>query len=130
MATAVVLARCSAPERVWSAAATAPAAQCSSVCFAASAGGPPCLLLLHAPLPCTSGAPNRRELWASEEPPPEGEGSSSPGLLVTPHDETATHQRLPDQTAAKDGVHFVTAGRDPAEQPHGTVVLGVQIGRA
>jgi hypothetical protein len=44
-----LLARCSAPERVWSAAATAPAAQCSSVCFAASADGPPCLLLLHAP---------------------------------------------------------------------------------
>jgi hypothetical protein len=49
MATAVVLARFSAPERVWLAAATAPAAQCISVCSAASAGGPPCLLLLHAP---------------------------------------------------------------------------------
>ena len=82
-----------------------------------------------APVACAptgaSGAPNRRELWASEEPPPEGEGSSSPGLLVTPHDETATHQRLPDQAAAKDGVHFVTAGRDAAEQPLGPVVLGV-----
>src|SRR5664280_1977331 len=78
-----------APERVWLAAATAPAAQCISVCSAASAGGPPCLLLLHAP-----------RYFRASRVSNSSHGTSRSGAQRDRHNESPTDTKLTGVAAA------------------------------